>query len=100
MFDLESEDPGSIPTRGNFFSKLYNPNLHNIARSDSLGFKTKNPMEEAVFLKKLMPTETDGPEAIEFNEHNRDFHRFHISANVVHVDWCFNIKLCWNVVMC
>ena len=34
---------GSIPTGGNIFSKFYNPNLHNIARSDSLGFKTKNP---------------------------------------------------------
>ena len=39
MLDLESEGPGSMPTRG----KFYNPNLHNIARSDSLGFKTKNP---------------------------------------------------------
>ena len=35
--------PGSIPTGGNIFSKFYNPNLHNIARSDSLWFKTKNP---------------------------------------------------------
>ena len=43
MLDLESEGLGSIPTRGNIFSKFYNPNLHNIARSDSLGFKTKNP---------------------------------------------------------
>ena len=34
---------GSIPTRVTFFSNFYNPNLHNIARSDSLGFKTKNP---------------------------------------------------------
>ena len=45
MLDLESEGLGSIPARGNiFFSKFYNPNLHNIARSDSLGFKTKNPI--------------------------------------------------------
>ena len=43
--DLESEDPGSIPTRGKIFSKLYNPNLHNIARSYSLGFKTINSKE-------------------------------------------------------
>ena len=43
VLDLESEGPGSIPTRGNIFSKFYNPNLHNIARSDSLEFKTKNP---------------------------------------------------------
>ena len=35
--------PGSIPTWGNIFSKFYNPNLHNIARSDRIGFKTKNP---------------------------------------------------------
>ena len=48
VLDLESEamrGPGSIPTRGNIsFSKFCNPNLHNIARSDSLGFKTKNPI--------------------------------------------------------
>ena len=37
-------DPGYIPTRGNIF-KFYNPNLHNIARSDRIGFKTKNPNE-------------------------------------------------------
>ena len=45
VLDLESEairGLDSIPTRGNIFSKFYNPNLHNIARSDSLGFKTKN----------------------------------------------------------
>ena len=35
--------PGSIPTRGNIFSKFYNPNLHNIARSDRIGFKPKHP---------------------------------------------------------
>ena len=38
MLDFESEvirGLGSIPTRGNIFSKFYNPNLHNIARSDS-----------------------------------------------------------------
>ena len=33
---------GSIPTRGNIFLKFYNPNLHNIARSDRIGFKMKN----------------------------------------------------------
>ena len=32
--------PGSIPTEGN---KFYNPYLHNIARSDRIGFKAKNP---------------------------------------------------------
>ena len=26
-----------------FFSKFYNPNWHNIARSDRIGFKRKNP---------------------------------------------------------
>ena len=35
--------PGSIPTGGNIFSKFYKPNLHNIARYDSLEFKLKNP---------------------------------------------------------
>ena len=47
VMDLESEamkGPGSIPTRGNIFSKFYTPNLHNIARSDRIGFKTKNPI--------------------------------------------------------
>ena len=43
MLDLGSEGPGSIPIRGNIFSKVYNPNLHNIARSDSLGLEMKNP---------------------------------------------------------
>ena len=28
---------------GLFFSKSYNPNLHNIARSGRIGFKTKTP---------------------------------------------------------
>ena len=41
VLDMESKGPGSIPTRGNIFSKFYNPNLHNIARSDRKGFKTK-----------------------------------------------------------
>ena len=36
--------PGYIPTRGNIFSKFYNPNLHNIARSDRIGFMTKKPV--------------------------------------------------------
>ena len=47
VMDLESEAMrglGSIPTRGNIFSKFYNPNLHNIARSDRIGFQTKNPI--------------------------------------------------------
>ena len=48
VLDLESEGPGSIPTRGNIFSKFYNSNLHNIARSDRIGFKTKNPNESLV----------------------------------------------------
>ena len=46
VLDLESEvmrGLGSIPTGGYIFSKFNNPNLYNIARSDSLGFKTKNP---------------------------------------------------------
>ena len=43
VLDLESEGQGSIPTRGNIFSKFSNPNLHNIARPDRIGFKTKNP---------------------------------------------------------
>ena len=38
MLDWESE-----VNQGPVFYKFYNPNLHNIARSDSLGFKTKNP---------------------------------------------------------
>ena len=33
MLDLELLD---------LFPKLYNPNLHNIARSDRIGFKIKN----------------------------------------------------------
>ena len=46
MLDLESRGPGSIPTRGGviFCFKFYNPNLHNIARSDRIRFKTKNPI--------------------------------------------------------
>ena len=45
VLDLESEGPGSIPTRVAFFSKFYNPHLHNIARSDRIWFETKNPTE-------------------------------------------------------
>ena len=41
VLDFESEV--LFPLGVTFFSKFYNPNLHNIARSDSLGFKTKNP---------------------------------------------------------
>ena len=32
-----------FPLGVTFFSKFYNPNLHNIARSDRIGFKMKNP---------------------------------------------------------
>ena len=32
-----------FPLGVNIFSKFYNPNLHNIARSDRIVFKTKNP---------------------------------------------------------
>ena len=37
----------SIPTKGGiiFYLKFCNPNLHNIARSDRIKFKTKNPIE-------------------------------------------------------
>ena len=39
---------GSIPTRGGiiFYFKFCNPNLHNIARSDRIRFKTKNPNQD------------------------------------------------------
>ena len=56
VLDLKSEGPGSIPTRGNISSKFYNPNLHNIARSDNLGFKTNNPIVKGLinwFLAKI-----------------------------------------------
>ena len=45
MLDLESRGQGSIPTKDGviFCFKFYNPNLHNIARSDRIRFKTKNP---------------------------------------------------------
>ena len=45
MLDLESRGPGSIPTRGGviFCFKFYNPNLHNIARSDRIRFKIEKP---------------------------------------------------------
>ena len=44
MLELESRGLGSIPTRGwvIYFFKFCNPNLHNISRSDRIGFKTKN----------------------------------------------------------
>ena len=47
MLDLESRGQGSIPTKGGviFCFKFYNPNLHNIARSDRIRFKTKNPID-------------------------------------------------------
>ena len=43
VLDLEWEARVLFPLGVTFFSKFYNPNLHNIARSDNLGFKTKNP---------------------------------------------------------
>ena len=59
MLDLKSEvmrGPGSIPTGVTFFSKFYNPNLHNIARSDRMMFKTKNPSDDFfVVLKCKFP---------------------------------------------
>ena len=44
MLDLESEvGPGSIPTGGNIlFYEFYNPNWHNIAKSDRIGLTAKN----------------------------------------------------------
>ena len=33
-------------------TKFYNPNLHNIARSDRKGFKTKNHIVESYAMKK------------------------------------------------
>ena len=49
MLDLESRGQGSIPTRGGiiFCFKFCNRNLHNIARSDRMRFKTKNPNKYA-----------------------------------------------------
>ena len=46
MLYLESGGPDSLPTRGGviFCFKFYNPNLHNITRSDRIRFKTKNPI--------------------------------------------------------
>ena len=32
-----------FPLGVTFYSKFYNPNLHNIAGSNRIGFKTKNP---------------------------------------------------------
>ena len=46
VLDLESEAMRGwvlFPLGVTFFSKFYNPNIHNIARSNNLGFKTKNP---------------------------------------------------------
>ena len=42
VLDLESEVMRGLGVTFNFFSKFSNRNLHNIARSDSLGLKTKN----------------------------------------------------------
>ena len=43
-----------FPLGVTFFSRFYNTNLHNIARSDKIGFKTKNPIkwEESVKFAK------------------------------------------------
>ena len=41
---------GSILTGCNFL-KVYNRNLHNIARSDRIGFKTKNPIKGIVYME-------------------------------------------------
>ena len=41
VLHLESEV--LFPLGVTFFSKSYNPNLHSIARSDRIGFKTKTP---------------------------------------------------------
>ena len=43
VFDFESEAWALFPLRVTFFPKFYNPNLHNIARSDLTAFKMKNP---------------------------------------------------------
>ena len=61
MLEFKTEamrGPGSIPIRGNFFSKFYNPNLHNIARSDRIGFKTKNPNRSTTNFKLLNSGQT------------------------------------------
>ena len=53
---MESEvirGPGSIPPGGNIFNIFYNTNLHNIARSDRVGFKTKNPTEVQTYSVNL-----------------------------------------------
>ena len=42
---------GSIPTEGNILKISLNPNLRNIARSDSIGFKTKNPFESDALMR-------------------------------------------------
>ena len=44
MLELKSRGLGSIPTRGGviFCFTFCNTNLHNIARSDRIRFKTKN----------------------------------------------------------
>ena len=34
-----------FPLGVTFLSKFYNPNLHNIVKSDRIGFKTKTPNE-------------------------------------------------------
>ena len=49
VLDLESDGQGSIPTRGNIFSTFYNLNLHNIARSERIGFKMTNPINLHIY---------------------------------------------------
>ena len=50
VLDLESEGLVLFPLGVTFFSKFYNPNLHNIARSDRIGFKMKNPYDLMLFI--------------------------------------------------
>ena len=54
MLELKSRGPGSIPTGGGviFCFKFYN--LHSIARSDRIRFKTKNPIGFDVGLQKFV----------------------------------------------
>ena len=60
VLDLESEGPGLFPLGVTFFSKFYNPNLHNIAGSDRIGFKTKTPNRSGlIWVKKINWQSTD-----------------------------------------
>ena len=51
MLDLESEvnqGPGFYSHWGNIFYKFYNPNLHNITRTDRIELKRKNRNDDSV----------------------------------------------------